>query len=247
MLEIESAVFPSLNQWIAVVHGMRNAYNSWDKIDSKNTGDVFDLGNNDMNLARNLCKGDDSSHAKFLRQLPVIMDIKAPLYWWKQMDQYKVGTVTNSCSTMHKLTDKIFVLSDFSIEHVKEIDEEDAQNNLIHVEYDEIGHWWYPGLWGNEVDEIKFEEFIHEQLIGLLNALRRAYLDTKNKKYWYALNELLPQSYNQKRTWSANYEVLRTICRQRKGHPLAEWETFIEWVRNNVPYAEELILKNTGN
>lgn len=172
----------------------------------------FAMGEKDMTLATRLT-ASGSEHRKFLRQLPVIMDIEAPLYWWKQMDQYKVGTVTDSCSTMHTLTKAPFKVFDFSVDF----------NDLP-----EFGGW-----------------FVNE-VIGALNKLRDAYNETGDKVYWETINQLLPQSYNQRRTWSANYETLRTICKQRSGHKLGEWSEFIEFVRTRVPYAPDLIFDSAA-
>lgn len=205
--------------------GMRNPMNSWGRSDSA-VGDArggFLLGDNDAVLALRLCAAG-SEHRKFLRQLPVIMEITAPLYWWKQMDQYKVGTVTDSCSTMHRLTHKEFELRDFSVDCVKRAGDEKAT------------------LGGETVPDEKWApRAVLAGVVEALNNLRAMYIQTGEKTYWKAINQLLPQSYEQKRTWSGNYEALRSICRQRRGHKLEEWKIFIDWVRDSVPYAEELI------
>lgn len=209
------------------LRGMRNPLNSWDKADSefhcddwdycyncdyKNTGcdpqiNVY-LGENDLNLAQRLIKAG-SDHRKFLRQIFVSVDITAPLYWWKEFDTYKVATVANSCSTMHKIHSKPIELSDFSIDNT------------------DLGLY-----------ELKdcFESIIED-----CENLRLKYLETKDKKYWRGLIQLLPESYNQKRTVTLNYETLRNIYGSRRNHKLDEWSTgFMEWI-DSLPYAEELI------
>lgn len=218
MIDIGDSAFPSVDQFFMAVKGMRNPFNSWDRSDSDfcdafgwfedGGGLVVDprmtLGEKDLGLMKRLCLGGPE-HRKFLRQLPVTLEITAPLYWWKQMDQYKVGTVTDSCSTMHKLTDRPFEPGDFS----------------------PLGD-------GFEMDAT----------LETLNGWRDTYVETKDMRYWRAINGLLPQGYNQKRTWSGNYEVLRTICRQRAGHKLSEWADFIDWIRERAPFAEELVFDN---
>lgn len=213
MIKIENFVGPSPEQWMAAIRGMRNPKNSWGRLDSSAGGGKggFSLGANDKNLARGLCL-QGREHRKFLRQLPVIMDITAPIYWWRQMDQYKIGTVTDSCSQMHTLLKKPFQTTDFSFDGMS-------------------------GVYGEAA----------KPLVDYLNRLRDEWLKTENesakKTLWVSILQLLPQSHNQRRTFSANYEVLRTICRQREGHKLSEWADFIQWVRENVPYAEELVFR----
>lgn len=200
MVRIENTVPPSPEQWMAVIHGMRNPMNSWDKCDSGIVDGKFILGDADRELAIRLaCAGDD--HGKFLRMLPVIADINAPLYWWKQFDTYKVGTVSNSCSTMHKLGDKPFELEDFSL----------SSDELCLKA---------PLAW----------------IVGTLNECRNIYLKAE-PDYWMHLVEFLPESYNQLRTVSMNYAVLRRIYFARKGHKLKEWQTFREWIET-LPYSE---------
>ena len=257
MIKIENLVTPDTAWWDVAINGMRNSYKSNDKHDSSycyglfafpdnksdlcnkcpfykinwvNPDDELDyedectyyesggyptyvLGENDLKLFLNLCKAG-ISHRKVLRQLPVIMDITAPLYFWKQLDQYKIGTVTNAESTMHTMTKHSFKLEDFSIEN-------------------------YKSLFGSRTEEQL--RYLEELVVGDLNDLRDQYLETKNMKYWYALNELLPQSYMQTRTWSANYEVLVNIIEQRKNHKLSEWKDFIDFLLDNVPYLKEIV------
>lgn len=195
----------------AAIRGMRNPMNSWDKSDSKWFDDEngewetkFFVGENDLKLMKSLSKAG-SDHAKFLRMINVTVDITAPLYWWKEHDQYKVGTTTNSCSTMHKIHAKEFTLDDFSHEH----------------------------LIGESEEALK-------AMIDQLNFARIAYLETKDKRYWWELIQLLPSSYNQRRTVQFNYQVLKSMYFARKGHRLDEWETLRKWIET-LPYAKELI------
>lgn len=236
----------SVYGWEEAIRGMRNPKNSWEKSDSgwdwveepsyvdpDDPGMYFKIGDNDMKLMQALRKSG-SDHRKFLRMITVYVDITAPLYWWKEFDTYKVGTVANSCSTMHKIADKEFTLDDFSHEHL--IDE--------YWEKDCGGAWesdWLDAL----TTTIKY-----------LNYARRRYLEAKvkpmkeeskraenMKKYWWQMIQLLPSSYNQRRTVMLNYEVLNNICRtgRRLDHKLDEWRVgFMDWARE-LPYANELI------
>ena len=201
------------------IRGMRNPLNSWEKSDSFYYPNLEDqglnaryiIGPNDLDLAQRLIKAG-SDHRKFLRQFFVSVDITAPLYWWKEFDTYKVGTVANSCSTMHKIDSKPIELSDFSIDDFNIEDE---------------------GL--------SFEDYFINVVADCEN-LRRKYLETKDKKYWKGLIQLLPESYNQKRTITLNYETLRNIYGSRRNHKLDEWSIgFMDWIKS-LPYAEELIM-----
>lgn len=202
--------------WEGAFRGMRNPKNSWDKSDSeieKYYEYQLDLGEKDIDLAQRLIKAG-RDHRKFLRQILVCVDITAPLYWWKEFDTYKVGTVSNSCSTMHTITDKPIELSDFTM-------------NNFHIDdpYDDIA---------------LMDMFIN--VISDCELLRRKYLETNDKKYWRGLIQLLPSSYNQKRTITFNYEVLYNIRHsQRATHKLDEWRIeFMNWI-DSLPYAEELL------
>lgn len=211
-IKIENIVPPSISQWMAVIHGLRNPYESWSKMDS--TWDLIEdplpinpddtvyikIGENDLDLMRRLAKAG-SDHRKFLRQLPVIMDVTAPLYFWKEADQYKVGTVTNSCSTMHTLHKRDLTADDFSCEYC-------------------------PGVIGGVIETI--------------NEWRKRYIETNDKKYWYAMIQMLPESFNQTRTLSCNYEVLWNMWQARKGHRLDEWRLFRNSIARNVPYFKEI-------
>ena len=191
--------------------GMRNPMNSWDKSDSNWL--FQEIGENDLILAMKLINAG-SEHRKFLRQIYVSVDITAPLYWWKEFDTYKIGTVANSCSTMHKITDKKFTLDDFSHEHL---------TNWSHD--GELCRDWLGDL---------------EDLIEDLNFARELYLKTKNKKYWWQIIQLLPSSYNQTRTVTMTYENIYTMRQQRKGHKLDEWRVdFFNW-SDELPHLKEL-------
>lgn len=190
------------------IRGMRNPMNSWDKSDTVIdciTGRIITIGENDLSLMRRLYKAG-TEHRKYLRQIFVSMDITAPLYWWKEFDTYKIGTVANSCSTMHKIHAKEFTLDDFSHEH------------LLHT--------------GDEDNPIDF-------IIHWLNYYRTRYLKTKNKDYWWQIIQLLPTSYNQRRTITMNYENVVTIIKQRTGHKLDEWNEFVTAL-GNLPYVDDI-------
>lgn len=193
--------------WEAAIRGMRNPMNSWAKSDTQfGLGyEVPDIGENDMKLMQNLIKGG-SEERKYLRMICVYADCLAPLYWYKEYDTYKVGTVANSCSTMHKLHSRDLVETDFSLEHLDEY-------SLLAI--------------GNVIERI--------------NDCRAEYIETRDKETWYQMIQLLPSSYNQKRTLMLNYEVLRNIYRQRQHHKLDEWKAFCSWIEE-LPYAKELLI-----
>lgn len=201
--------------WEAAIRGLRNPLNSWHKSDShwdgEGEGRCYFVGENDLALMQKLVQAG-SDHSKFMRMLTVFYDITAPLYWWKEYDTYKVGTVANSCSTMHKIHDKEFTRDDFSWEHL--------------FDDDRGAHSFY-------LDTL-------DVVIGALNDARTQYRRTKDKRYWWQMIQLLPSSYHQKRTVEVNYAVLRNIYHARKNHKLDEWHTFCEWVES-LPYAKELI------
>jgi hypothetical protein len=207
MLKIEKTVLPSPEQWEIIIEGMRNPMNSWDKMDSEffneddPDADYFRLGNADHKLMTSLAKGG-AVHAKYRRMIPVFLTINAPLYWWKEFDTYKVGTVCNSCSTMHKIHEKEFTPDDFSHEHLTP--------GALDVLRDTIEH---------------------------LNFCRKWFLVDKEKTWWWQMIQLLPSSYNQKRTIMLNYEVLVNIYHSRKNHKLDEWHTFCDWIRG-LPHSE---------
>lgn len=231
MLKIEKFVTPSPDQWEIVMEGMRNPMNSWDRIDSYitnvedyetlETGDSkFIMGDNDYDLTKRLRNGGPV-HAKYRRMLPVWVTLTAPLYWWKEFDTYKVGTVANSCSTMHKIHAKEFTIEDFSCEHLG-VTVPAELNDGIEV---------YQNLWPVTMDRI----------ISDLNIARAYYSREKDpglkEQYWRQMIQLLPSSYNQKRTVMLNYEVLANIYQSRKDHKLDEWHTFCHWIEE-LPYSE---------
>jgi hypothetical protein len=215
MIKIENTVTPSPDQWDAIIRGMRNPLNSWDRSDSDTDWpehpDIYKIGPNDKDLMMRLANGGPV-HAKYRRMITVYVDITAPLYWWKEFDTYKVGTVANSCSTMHKIHAKKFDLDDFSHEHLM---------NVVPA-----GEAFVCPLNGLNAT------------IDILNACRDGYLETKDKAYWWQMIQLLPSSYNQKRTIMLNYEVLNNIYHSRKNHKLDEWREFCSWIETELPYSE---------
>lgn len=238
MLKIEKYVTPSPEQWEVIIEGMRNPMNSWDRMDSYIThiespetlneaNFEFVLGENDARRMGGLAAGGPV-HAKYRRMIPVWVTLTAPLYWWKEFDTYKVGTVCNSCSTMHKIHEKEFTLEDFSTEHLIGNDiAKDLVNNEVFVPDEEKD--------GNIVNWTPLD--ILELTIKALNTYREVYLKTKDKKYWWQMIQLLPSSYNQKRTVMLNYEVLANIFEYRKSHKLDEWVEFCKWIET-LPYSE---------
>ena len=228
MIKLEHVVLPSAGQIQFVIEGMRNPMNSWDKSDSyenfevdydKETGaevhyPYYRVGAGDISLMKRLSKAG-TDHRKFMRMMPVYVRITAPLYWWKEFDTYKIGTVANSCSTMHKIQEKEFTLEDFSCEHL----------DLLNVK---------PSYDINFVSSLK-------EILRCLNLARDKYLETKDKKYWWQMIQLLPSSYNQTRNVMLNYEVLANMYHSRKSHKLDEWREFCEWIKN-LPYSELIIL-----
>ena len=209
----------------AAIRGMRNPWNSWEKSDSYSTyiedehtlqraPFEFFVGENDLALMKKLVSAG-TDHSKFMRMINVTVDITAPLYWWKEFDTYKVGTVRNSCSTMHTITDKEFTLDDFSYEHLIDTDRE------IH----------------SKLLRLIPVTTVLESVICELNYNREKYLETKDKLYWWQIIQLLPSSYNQRATVQLNYAVLRNMYHARKNHPLDEWRDFCRWVES-LPYSE---------
>lgn len=231
MLKIENT---EVMGWKAAIRGMRNPMNSWDRSDtlylpqefcdeeedferSKICGGYSPIiKENDLNLMTRL-RNAGTDHRKFMRMITVYLDITAPLYWWKEFDTYKVGTVANSCSTMHKIADKGFTLGDFSCEHLL-YDEDDILKEYYHYK-NALNH-----------------------TMQALNSARTHYLETKDKRYWWQMIQLLPSSYNQRRTVMLNYEVLANIYKSRRNHKLDEWHTFCDWIET-LPYSELI----TGN
>ena len=203
---------------VPAVYSARNALNSWDKSDSDlETGA---LGSADLKLAKNLVSAG-SDHSKFMRMIGISMDITAPLYWWKEFDTYKVGTVANSCSTMHKIGEKEFTLDDFSHEHLEDFSDAPCMQHPL-----------YAPLFLS----------VLETLIQYLNTARECYLVGKDKKYWWQMIQLLPSSYNQRRTVTMNYAVARNQYHARKAHKLDEWHTYCDALEA-LPYSELITME----
>ena len=258
-IRFENTVIPSAEQWRAAIMGSRNPMNSWEKSDSAECRDFhcsevrcpfdfngdgncydgikpddFIIGPNDLSLLKRLCSAG-TDHRKFMRMLPVMVTITAPLYWWKEFSTYKVGTVSNSCSTMHKIAEKEFTLEDFSHEHL--IGNEKLRDIFNDISISDYECYKYYGP----------KDILNCWVIPSLNLCREKYLETKDKKYWWQMIQLLPSSYNQKRTVMLNYEVLANIYKSRRNHKLDEWREFdtaepwefgfCDWIRT-LPYAE---------
>ena len=235
--------------WEHAIRGMRNPMNSWEKSDSEfirdpdygcsgncpcedidGHCDCCFIGANDLDLMKRL-RNAGTDHRKFMRMITVYVDITAPLDWWKEFDTYKVGTVANSCSTMHKIAAKEFTQEDFSYEHLDDI-------------------WGYEPEVRDMAPTIEFEthtdkitnyvlgpDDILNLTIKMLNRCRDLYLKTKEKTYWWQMIQLLPSSYNQKRTVMLNYEVLANIYKSRRNHKLDEWKDFCKWIEG-LPYSK---------
>ena len=256
--------------WEHAIRGMRNPMNSWEKSDSgfgcrltkgrdqidwktHDEGEIcfcnncswcpllceddfdpeyskqvreFMIGPNDLDLMKRL-RNAGTDYRKFMRMITVYVDITAPLYWWKEFDTYKVGTVANSCSTMHKIAEKEFTLEDFSHEHLMAFWDQDIPYH------------------SNETSIYDFEQTLRV-LVETLNAARRLYLETNEKQYWWQMIQLLPSSYNQKRTVMLNYEVLANIHKSRRNHKLDEWHTFCNWIEE-LPYSELITGETSSN
>jgi hypothetical protein len=216
----------------SAIRGMRNPMNSWNRSDSncetiiRDNGKYVEdfVGDNDLKLMKNLVKAG-ADHSKFMRMITVTCDITAPLYFYKEWDTYKVGTVRNSCSTMHKISDKEFTLDDFSCEKLI---------NSMCMEIQEM----------QKVRVSPMQSML--TTVECLNSYRDLYLKTKYKKYWWQMIQLLPSSYNQRSTVQLNYAVLRNMYHARKNHKLDEWHTFCEWVES-LPYSELITEKYDGS
>lgn len=234
MLKIENTEVMGFE---AAIRGMRNPKNSWKKSDSffcgsseccfgddecnagcAGYGQGFNIGEADLKLMTRL-RNAGTDHRKFMRMIIVYLDVTAPLYWWKEFDTYKVGTVANSCSTMHKIADKEFTVRDFSHEHL--------------LDYALQYNGYVPTA-------------VLECIVGALNEFRNLYLESKNKVYWWQMIQLLPSSYNQKRTVMLNYEVLANIYKSRRNHKLDEWHTFCDWIEG-LPYSELITGDNNAH
>ena len=246
--------------WNAAIRGMRNAMNSWDKSDSywthiENPKTLatapyqFFLGDNDHDLMMRLAQAG-SDHAKFRRMIKVQMDILAPLYWWKEFDTYKVGTVANSTSTMHKIHAKEFTEEDFSMEHLLTFSDFDIPEEVRPYALEDGSEY----IKSNPILKVFSRgnnnyflspSGIMGHLVDMLNKCRELFLETHDKKYWWQMIQLLPSSYNQLRTVDLNYEVLHNIYHARKNHKLDEWHTFCEWIEN-LPYSEIITCEKEG-
>lgn len=221
--------------WEHAIRGMRNPMNSWEKSDSfwnyhpcgecngnASCVDDFHIGPNDLDLMMQL-RNAGTDHRKFMRMITVYVDITAPLYWWKEFDTYKVGTVVNSCSTMHKIHAKEFTLEDFSCEHL-------IDNHGLEIEFTTVEDEVHLG-------KCSFDD-VFRVTVDALNLARNLYLNAKDKKkYWWQMIQLLPSSYNQRRTVMLNYEVLANIYKSRKDHKLDEWRELCAWIES-LPYSE---------
>ena len=248
MIKLEHVVLASPEQMEFIIEGMRNPKNSWEKSDSvicRNLNDChkclynkgycvktnsqlinnYYIGTNDLGLMQHLSNAG-TEHRKYMRMMPIYVRITAPLYWWKEFDTYKVGTVANSCSTMHKIAEKEFTLEDFSHEHLDAFVPENE--NHITIE-------------GGEFISLNTEGHLR-MVVHHLNFNREKYLETKDKRFWWQMIQLLPSSYNQTRNIMLNYEVLTNIYRQRKNHKLDVWREFCKWIES-LPYSELIIGK----
>ena len=224
-IKLENLVLASPEQMEFIIQGLRNPLNSHARSDSKlepetigdfgeEYGSLFELGPNDHSLMQRLSNAG-TDHRKFMRMMPVYVRITAPLYWWKEFDTYKVGSVANSCSTMHKIQEKEFTMGDFSCEHL---------DGFVEDTGGDIAPVW------------DFKKPM-EYTIEMLNKARTKFLETKDKKYWWQMIQLLPSSYNQTRNVMMNYEVLVNIYESRRNHKLDEWREFCKWIEE-LPYSE---------
>ena len=228
MIKLEHTVLPSPEQMEFVIEGMRNPMNSWDKSDShtcRQDGsfcmecehkNYYCLGENDHSLMQKLSYAG-TDHRKFMRMMPVFVRITAPLYWWKEADTYKIGTVANSCSTMHKIQEKEFTLDDFSHEHL-------VKTNLLDIIIDDLNsNRTIYNDYDNQSDEFKAK--------------------FSKKDVWWQMIQLLPSSYNQTRNVMLNYEVLSNMYHSRKNHKLDEWREFCKWIEN-LPYSDLIVMED---
>ena len=237
MIKLENVILPSQEQMKFIIQGMRNPMNSWEKSDSGRgcydnlcgshctfspqwCGNTprYVLGENDHSLMQRLSNAG-TEHRKYMRMMPVHVRITAPLYWWKEFDTYKVGTVANSCSTMHKIAEKEFTMEDFSLDKLQTAYNDDPMDAYFEGNT----------RWGSD-DAMNI-------VVKVLNYYRNRYIRTKDKFYWWQLIQLLPSSYNQTRNVMMNYEVLANIYKQRKNHKLDEWREFCKWIEE-LPYSE---------
>lgn len=248
MLKLENT---NVIGWEAAIRGMRNPMNSWDKSDSgfcdvigDNFGNIitpanYRVGQKDYDLMKRL-RNAGTDHRKFMRMITVYVDITAPLYWWKEFDTYKVGTVANSCSTMHKIADKEFTLEDFSCEHLNTnrvltcyapTEYHFSSLDLLKLKIDALNYWREKYLEFSKIDETAW------RLAPKVDGLTDESLTAAKKNCWWQMIQLLPSSYNQRRTVMLNYEVLANMYKSRKNHKLDEWHVFCDWIKA-LPYSE---------
>ncbi len=235
MIKIDHVVLASPEQMEFIIEGMRNPHNSWSRSDSKvepetigdfgeEYGSFFELGENDHSLMQRLANAG-TDHRKFMRMMPVYVRITAPLYWWKEFDTYKVGTVANSCSTMHKIAEKEFTWDDFSYEHLFRVRDcklgEYAPTLVLETTINALNYW-------------------REKYLAALKTEEETELPAKD--IWWQMIQLLPSSYNQTRNVMMNYEVLCNIYKSRKSHRLDEWKEFCKWIEE-LPYSELIVGK----
>lgn len=261
MLEIENT---EVVGWEAAIRGMRNPMNSWAKGDSifiedgeyhdicgnsgpyngtvTDTETFFEIGEKDFDLMNRL-RNSGTDHRKFMRMITVYLDITAPLYWWKEFDTYKVGTVANSCSTMHKIAEKEFTLDDFSHEHLIDYYQDYCNevegpviNDAPHIS---CGGLQLLNLTINVLNYYRKEYNVASDKLKRtdLTEAERKHVLAQQKLYWWQMIQLLPSSYNQRRTVMLNYEVLANIYKSRRNHKLDEWHTFCDWIES-LPYSE---------
>ena len=227
MIKIENVVLASPEQMEFIIEGLRNPMNSWEKSDSScgkatrvtnvQWSDNYFIGTNDADLMQRLSNAG-TEHRKYMRMMPVYVRITAPLYWWKEFDTYKVGTVANSCSTMHKISEKEFTMDDFSMEHICIRQSMDVLKDTI------------------DTLNVFRDVYMNGGILRYENGNMKCF-GKKDKEIWWQMIQLLPSSYNQTRNVMLNYEVLANIYRQRKGHKLDEWREFCTWIET-LPYSE---------
>ena len=234
MIKLENVVLASPEQMEFIIEGMRNPMNSWEKSDSENkyeswhdmSGGKYEIGPNDHSLMQRLSNAG-TEHRKYMRMMPVYVRITAPLYWWKEFDTYKVGTVANSCSTMHKIAEKEFTLGDFSTEHICIRQSMDVLKDMI------------------DVLNVFRDVYLNGGILRYENGNMKCF-GKKDKEIWWQMIQLLPSSYNQTRNVMLNYEVLANIYRQRKGHKLDEWREVCKWIET-LPYSELITGEEKNN
>ena len=245
MIKLEHVVLASPEQMSFIIQGLRNPTNSWDKSDSviywskahdeKIETPGYEIGEGDLNLMMRLAAAG-TEHRKFLRMIPVYVRITAPLYWWKEFDTYKVGTVTNSCSTMHKIAEKEFTLDDFSTDQLSTIIGEDIKL-LDEYKYDDLQYYKHRVDLSDTIRELNFMRSLYlasseKTKENNLSKEERKHIDAQKKKFWWQMIQLLPSSYNQTRNVMMNYEVLVNIYWSRKDNELDELREFCQWIES---------------